>query len=502
MRMTLSYAAGGTMGPESEVEVGTLSRASDLTRAQASHRRGFVRGLVRWFGSCSTGARVLRMTSLLLVICLLGAWARSARAQGSVPPATDLPVVLSMGDALRIFRERGLDVLIAEAAVRSAEGDVSVAGAVPNPVGTAGYGRVFNYDPGGCEQCSANYWEVGLTDSAAIEDTLSGKRGLRLKVARNALAAAKLSRVDAQRTLEFQVRVSYLQIAQAALAYRFAKEVVESNQKTLELFQARFKGGAINEGDLARVETQKLESDQALDGATEALRQARVALAFLMGVRGPVPDYEIDTGVLTFAVPPSLGSATEEGLLRLAFEHRPDLVAAGYQKASAQASIELARRQKLPDISLSLNYSQTGTGATALGGAISPPTLVFGVSAPLPVFYQMQGEVRKAEAAYDTNALGQAKATAQVVSDVSSGYAAYASARRLVQRMESGGLLQSARTARDITRLQFEKGAAGLTDLLDAQRAYIATNVEYIQDVTNYWTAVFQLEQAVGMELH
>jgi cobalt-zinc-cadmium efflux system outer membrane protein len=68
--------------------------------------------------------------------------------------------------------------------------------------------------------------------------------------------------------------------------------------------------------------------------------------------------------------------------------------------------------------------------------------------------------------------------------------------------MESGGLLRSAKTARDITRLQFDKGAAGLTDLLDAQRAYIATNVEYIQDVTNYWTAVFQLEQAVGMELH
>ena len=130
------------------------------------------------------------------------------------------------------------------------------------------------------------------------------------------------------------------------------------------------------------------------------------------------------------------------------------------------------------------------------------PTVVFGVSAPIPIFYQMQGEVRKAEAAFDTNALGQAKTTAQVVNDVSSAYASYTSARQLVQRMETGGLLKSARTARDITRLQFEKGAAGLTDLLDAQRTYIATNVEYIQDVTQYWTAVFGLEQAVGMELH
>jgi outer membrane protein TolC len=38
-------------------------------------------------------------------------------------------------------------------------------------------------------------------------------------------------------------------------------------------------------------------------------------------------------------------------------------------------------------------------------------------------------------------------------------------------------------------------------DLLDAQRTYIATNVEYIGDLTGYWTAVSQLEEAVGMEL-
>jgi cobalt-zinc-cadmium efflux system outer membrane protein len=493
----------GKMARPPAVEVGRLSRLSALTSGAVSHCGLAPSALLRWFGSCSAASSVLRAMSLLVLSCLLsGVLPRDARADGSVPPPTDLPSMLSMADALQIFRARGLDLLIAEAAVRSAEGDVGVAGAVPNPVGSAAYGRVLNYDPGGCDQCSANYWAVGLSDSAAIEDALSGKRGLRLKVARNALAAAKLSRVDAQRTLEFQVKTAYLQIAQAVLAYRFAKEVADTNEKTLELFQARYKGGAINEGDLARVETQKLESDQALDSANEAVRQARVALAFLIGVRGVVPDFDVDTGVLAFASPPALADATEERLLRVAFDRRPDLVAAGYQKASAQASVELARRQKLPDITLSLNYSQTGTGATPAGGAISPPTLVFGVSAPLPVFYQMQGELRKAQAAYDTNALGQAKATAQVVSDVATGFAGYVAARQLVQRMESGGLLRSAKTARDITRLQFDKGAAGLTDLLDAQRAYIATNVEYIQDVTNYWTAVFQLEQAVGMELH
>jgi cobalt-zinc-cadmium efflux system outer membrane protein len=437
-----------------------------------------------------------------LVSCACLGTLTEGKARAEIPPPADLPQMLTLDDAMREFHAHGLDLLIAEAQARAAEGAVEVAGAVPNPVGSAGWGKTINYDPGTCQECSTTYWSLGLSDSAAIEDSLSGKRGLRQKVARNALAAAKLSRADAERTIAFQVKSAYLQVAQAVLQYKFAKEVASTNEKTLGLFQTRFRSGAINEGDLARIVTQKLEADQALDQAVQTLRQSRVALAFLVGVRGAVPDFDVDVKVLNFAPSDQLASTNEEKLLRAAFDHRPDLVAAGYQKASAEAQLALTKRQKFPDVTLSVNYTQLGTGATQSGGALSPPTITFGISAPIPVFYQLQGETRQAEAQYDQNALQQAKTTTQVVSDVATGYAGYVVSRQLVQRMEGGGLLQSARTARDITRLQFEKGAASLTDFLDAQRTYIATNVEYFGDLTNYWTAVFQLEEAVGMELH
>ncbi|MGH7296908.1 MAG: TolC family protein, partial [Polyangiaceae bacterium] len=116
-------------------------------------------------------------------------------------------------------------------------------------------------------------------------------------------------------------------------------------------------------------------------------------------------------------------------------------------------------------------------------------------------FYQQQGEIRKAEANYDTQSLQQAKLTAQIVSDVSTAVAAYQSSKTLVERMERS-LKPSAERAFSITRLQYDKGQAPLMDFLDAQRTYIAANEEYLQDLSNYWTAVFQVEQAVGMELH
>src|SRR5262249_54965244 len=158
--------------------------------------------------------------------------------------------------------------------------------------------------------------------------------------------------------------------------------------------------------------------------------------------------FEIDRDVLKYRVPSALGSqSTPDTLMRAAFETRPDLRALGYQKDRAQASIDLAKRNRIPDISLNVQYTPSSTA--------QPQTLSFGITAPLPVFYQQQGEVKKAEADYATQSAQRAKLSAQVVSDVESGYAAFSQSRVLVERMEST-LLERAKTARDITKRQFD----------------------------------------------
>jgi cobalt-zinc-cadmium efflux system outer membrane protein len=458
--------------------------------------------------------KTLKVALFSLVLACV-ALARAAHAGDIVPPATEIPQTLTLEEALRIFKARGLPLLIADANARSAEGAVMAAGYVPNPVLSASVGNGLTYSNTeysrqNClvsgAQCTPWVYNVGLSDSAAIEDSISGKRGLRQNVARNALAAAKMSRVDAERTISFQVKAAYAQVAQATLAYKFARDVAASNVTTLKKFQDRYRTGAINEGDLERIETQKFESDQAMTQAAQALRQARVGLAFLIGVRGAVPDFDVDTKVLDFSVPSALHDATELGLLRTAFDHRPDLLALGYQMTSSQLQVELTKRQKFPDVTLGVNYAWGGFGGLSTNGPMGPQTLTFSVSAPIPIFYQLQGEERQAQAAYDANTLQHAQQTAQVVNDVATGLAGYTAARELVERMEgprrpTGGLLQDAKGAWEVTALQYEKGSASLTDYLDALRTYVATKVEYFGDLTNYWTAVFQLEEAVAVDL-
>src|SRR5262249_17719910 len=133
-----------------------------------------------------------------------------ARAQSGVADASSpLPGQLSLDHALQIFRSYGIDLLIAEAQIRVAEGDIRAAGAVPNPNFAVGAYRSFSNPPASApaqafETLYGGY--IGIGDSNALEDSLSGKRHLRLKVARAALAAAKLSRQDAERMLTFQVK--------------------------------------------------------------------------------------------------------------------------------------------------------------------------------------------------------------------------------------------------------------------------------------------------------
>jgi cobalt-zinc-cadmium efflux system outer membrane protein len=433
---------------------------------------------------------VKRRSSLLILFLALAGPARAADV-----PEPELPASLTLERALQIFRVRGLDLLIAEAQIESAAGDVRIAGAIANPSIGAGYSRSF-FKSGLYETNQG--WFASLGDSNAIVDALSGKRHLRVNVAEAALAAAKMQRADAERTLGLQVEAQYAQTVLARASLDFAREVATDANGIFELNQLRYKSGAISEVDLARIEATKLEADQAVDGVQQALRQSKVALAFLLGQRRAFSEFDVDASELHFAAPAALEHVTPEALVRRAMDARPDLQVQDRQRERAASSVALAKRQRLPDIGVGLQYQQEGSGDSQ--GAITPPTLTLSLTSALPLFYQQQGEIAHAGADLRVQEVQLAKARAQIVSDVETALDAYRTSERLVRRMEDR-LLDRAKRSRDLVELQYKKGAASLLEFLDARRTYVATNLEYLQDLTGWWNAYFQLQAATASEL-
>jgi outer membrane protein, heavy metal efflux system len=440
----------------------------------------------------------------MLGLLLLGATLAQTGSAGvaGLPDPPRLPSPLTLEQAEEIFLARGLDLLVAEANARGAEGDLTAAGAHPNPglnvgvnYGPAVSGDILSSNLGADKPTETWGLGFGLTDNASIEDALSGKHALRIEAAAKALAAVRQSVADLRRNEVSQVRQAFVAILLANDNLAFALDVQKSYQQSYELNQTRYKKGDINEADLAKISVAKLEADQAVTQAREGTEVARDALAFLLGARGEIPAFEV-AGDLDFRILPALEGKTEPDLLALGLAHRPDVKAATAAREQQEALVAQARRLVFPDISLQLGYSEQCNSTTCS----SVPTFDVGLSGNLPVLYQQQGEIRRAESNLVAAQALEEKTRAQALSDVGQAWASYRAARELVERMEHAELAQ-AKLSRDLEELMYRKGAASLLDYLDAERTYIAANLEYHQDLSSYWNAVFQLEQATALPL-
>lgn len=428
-----------------------------------------------------------------MAMAMSSLWAGGTASAREPGGSFEIPAHLRLEDALRLFREHGLDLMLAEAAVEGARGDTLLASAAPNPAFSAGLGRSFACSGPGCSDLA---WSFGVSDSSAIFDTVSGKRGLRLNAANLALEVARKGESDARRTLESALRQTYLQAVSARQQLSTQKEAQETLGKVADLNRERYQHGAISEVEVLKVETEKLSTDQDVERADLTVKVAKAQLAFLMGVRGRVPSFDVDPELPVYAVPAPLQGSSVESLLDLAHKQRPDLSGAKLNLDRAEASVKSSQRLRFPDIELSIGVSGQGSYQSA----INPPTYSFGLTLTPPIFNRFQGEIVKAKADESAQKAQLAKTEAQVLSDVQSAFNQFKSAEIRVQRAERE-LLEHARRTRDLVQIQYQKGAASLLEYLDAQRMFISTRLDYEGDLADYWQAVVLIGEAVGVEL-
>ena len=405
----------------------------------------------------------------------------------------DVPTQLHLPDALRLFREHGLDLILAEAAVEGARGDTLLASAAPNPSISGGVGRSFACSGPGCSDLA---WNFGISDGSSVFDSVSGKRGLRVNTANLALEVARKGEADARRTLEGMVRQAYLQTVTARQSLTTQKEAQETLGRLAELIRARYQHGSISEVDVLKVETEKLTADQQVERSERDLDVAKSQLAFMLGARGRVPAFDVNPELPGYLVPPALQGATVDSLLDVARKQRPDLAGAKINRDRAESSVRSSQRLRFPEIEMSAGVSGQGSYSSA----INPPTFSFGLSLTPPLFNRFEGEIAKAKADLTTQKAQLAKTEAQVLNDVQTAFTQFRSARSRVERAERE-LLEHAKHTRDLVQIQYQKSAASLLEYLDAQRILISTKLDYEGDLSDYWLAVVLIGQAVGLEM-
>jgi outer membrane protein, heavy metal efflux system len=369
------------------------------------------------------------------------------------------PQRLTLAEAEALWQEHNRELQLARTAVAGAEADVLTASQVPNPQVSLNITQISPWSGYG-----AGPWKDKKMDNVLRLDQLverGGKRDLRIKGADARLDASRhdLDHTGKQQLLTLQQTYFDLRLAQEKR--RLAGDLAATYDKSLDTGRLRLKAGDISQVELSRLQIDKSRADNDARQTQAELEQAQVALAYLIG-------RESDAGLLVADDSwPALG---DQQLKRGDLEQRPDVAAARLRVAAAESARDLAKAQKTRDVTVGLQYEHNMQ---------NEPTnsYGFGVSVPLFIFHEYEGDIARAEADLTAARLLYERTLAQAIGSADQASSALRSAEERLRRLETGLLADAERVAR-AAELAYSRGAMNLMDLLDARRTLRQVQIE------------------------
>lgn len=393
----------------------------------------------------------------------------------TVVSAQDRIASLSLEEAVNLATRENLTLRAAQFDYQATRANEITAGLIPNPA--------FSYIAEQIGEPEKNQEQHTLTIGQIIET--GGKRGRRLDSARAATLVARHVLAGVERQVAFQVKRLFTDV----LTAKAALELAEQNLKTIgeieKIQRLRAAKGDISELELLRIQVQQFAFQRDAADARQAARAAKIALRAVAGPDRIAEDYDVvgklDFRDFTFSRP---------DLYSLARVNRPDIRATEAAREKAHADINLAQANAWWDVIPQIEYRKDGRF----------DTFGIGISVPLRIFDRNQGEiVRTAAAARSVEATFQATIV-QALSEVDTALGAVLTGREKVTTLRDT-YLPKAQQARETVEFAYRRAGLSVLDFLDAQRTYRETSLEYVRSLGNYWTAVYQLELAVGGSL-
>ena len=394
-------------------------------------------------------------------------------ACGSVyaqPPTTEL----TLADAVRLASRDNPTLRAKQLELRTARANEVTAGLRPNP--TASYLA---------EQFGGNASEQQHTVTLSQPIELGGKRQRRLDSARAATRVTVEEIGDVQRQTILDVKRTFVDVLVAQSALGLADANLRTLDEVERLQRLRVARGDLSELELTRVQVQRYAFERDAADARQAIDGARIKLRALVGADAVAPEFTV-LGELEYRDV----RLDRDELVRAALDARPDLRAAEAGREKARADQALARANAWWDVSPQVEYQRIG-----------PDNFFgFGFSVPLRIFDRNQGEITRTTAEIERADALRRAAALQVVSDVDTALSVVATETKKVGMLQSV-YVPKAQSARDTIEFAYRRGAVPLLDFLDAQRTYRETAVEQVKALGNYWSALYQLEAAVGRPL-
>jgi NodT family efflux transporter outer membrane factor (OMF) lipoprotein len=308
----------------------------------------------------------------------------------------------------------------------------------------------------------------GAGIGAAWELDLFGRIRRSVEAQRADAEASAADLAAAQVAIVGEVARTYVELRGLQERLHVAHENADNQRETLELVNARFSAGRDTDFDTSRARAQ-LEATLARIPALEA--QVAFDMHRLGVLVGRTPDTliaELDARKPLPALPARLDAGTPGELLR----NRPDVAAAEQRLHAATARIGVATADLFPRFTLG---GLLGTQAENSGALFERDSETRLIALGVDWSFLDIGHVRARIAASDADAGAELARYQQTVllalEDTENALVRYAKARAEDEHLERAAT-DSAKAAQ-LARVRYEAGAAGLFEVLDAERTQL-----------------------------
>jgi cobalt-zinc-cadmium efflux system outer membrane protein len=168
----------------------------------------------------------------------------------------------------------------------------------------------------------------------------------------------------------------------------------------------------------------------------------------------------------------------------------PALAQASAELKRADARVETERALRTPQPTLFVGYDRDPETNRAL----------FGVSVPIPVWNQRQGQIGEAVAARQQAAANMDARRVALLGELEDAYARFQVANQQIAAFE-GGLLKQAEAALRVAEAAYRFGERGFIEVLDAQRVLRSVRADFLAAQYQRQQALIDLEQLRAVEL-
>ena len=334
----------------------------------------------------------------------------------------------------------------------------------------------------------------GFTDQMVTVEQMIPLTGKNRSKERIAAAEAVASFEDFRRQqldVISKTKASYFRLANIYLLLDLNDQEEAALSQTLDASKAKFEVGTQSQADYLTADVERQKIIETRRDLEQKLSDEQTKLKVLMN-RDPFSP--LGRPALSEALPPDLST---ERLRRLVLENRPEVRQAQSMVIGASAKVELAKREWIPDPSVSLQAQHYNAGRQAIS------ELNAGVSIDLPWFNSKKYRAGEREAQSDLLAAQHSLEGAQTE--------AIGMLRDQLQKIETmhhhielyrDQLLPRARQTVSSYQADYETDKATLIQVLTSDNNLRELETMYNQDLTDYRVAIAELESLIGTDLN